>query len=635
MQVSEYLGNKKNQDFLIKISKIIILGFVSFSLLSSAIPFYLGFDDVNYGILSINLSEGRYRLTNDLLQETGQSQFFPRAYVVTPDNSTVSKSSPGIFTLGAISYLVGGFSGLFYLGPIVTILLFISFERISTKLFGNLAGLLALLLLASDWQIYFIGLRLLTDNIFALFFILGVFSLIKFLHNKNDNYILFSSIFFTCSAFLRINGIVFFPTEILILLGYFVSQRLDTNKIFNKSNPRMVLKNKLISKSNFKKFLKISFYLMIPWLVFLAFWFSYNDYYFGDATTNYQEQVRSGSIDEEEESLALSTSSNIPESEQISNNPFERAKLIQYYSVPILPDPLYFFLIITSDTDLDGWRTDIWISYVTFSSLSIVLIFSLYFKIKRKEILTLLLFVVALVGFYASPLVANHPLAPNLSESANNRYMIPASILSFMLIGFIFIGIWHEIFHRNPKRYRKIMNSFKLIYLLLVIIFFSVLIFVMPSIQDFYQRGFHFNNPLEYSISYENLEQLPEKSFTIGIDGRNTLLHTDTHYYPYRFDFEGDPDTVPTHKIETLKRILGEGYTGFAFKAMYQNDQNYFKFLEEEHGIILKDYSDTFCKLELISDTQKDNDIGSDPICFNYIQEKREKIWNVSLRWPS
>jgi len=69
--------------------------------------------------------------------------------------------------------------------------------------------------------------------------------------------------------------------------------------------------------------------------------------------------------------------------------------------------------------------------------------------------------------------------------------------------------------------------------MILVILFFLALIITMPSIQDFYQRGFHFNNPSQYYDSYKNLEKLPEKSFIIGYNGRESLLHTDTHFYPY------------------------------------------------------------------------------------------------------
>ena len=262
MRISEYLVIKKNQDFLIKIIKIIIIGFVSFSLFTNAIPFYLGYDDVNYGLATINLSEGNFGITNNLEQETDNprggayNQYVPNSYVKTVQNEAIPTSSVGIYVIGSFFYLLGGFVGLFYFGPIVTVALLIFFERLSTKFFGNLVGLIALLFVIADWQIFFVGLRFLTDNLFSLFFILGVFSIIKFIPKKDHRYILLSSTFFTISTFIRINGVIFFPTEILILLGFFVAPYLKESKIFNrhKNNSGVILNKQIISKSNFTQF---------------------------------------------------------------------------------------------------------------------------------------------------------------------------------------------------------------------------------------------------------------------------------------------------------------------------------------------------------------------------------------------
>jgi len=155
------LVNKKNQEQLIKILKIVILGITAFSLFASAIPFYIDYDDVNYGLASINLAHGSLTITNELFHETGNSEFIPRAYVKALDNLAVAKNSIGINVIGAISYLIGGFYGLLYFGPIVTVLLLILYERITSKFFGNLVGLLALLLLVADWEFFFTGLRFL------------------------------------------------------------------------------------------------------------------------------------------------------------------------------------------------------------------------------------------------------------------------------------------------------------------------------------------------------------------------------------------------------------------------------------------------------------------------------------------
>ena len=644
MQISEYLDIKKNQDFIIKIFKIILLGFVSFSLFASAIPFYLGYDDVNYGLASINLSEGNFTITNSLEMEfdkpiSGSNHnFIPNSYVKTAQNDFIPKGSVGIFGIGSLFYGLGGLFGLFYFGPIVTTILLIIFDRFVTKLFGSLVGLLALLFLVGDWQFFFVGLRFLTDNLFSLFFILGVFSIVMFTHKKDYRYVLLCSTFFSISTLIRINGIAFFPAEIFILLCFFVAPYLKESKIFtrNKNNSRVNIKVQIFLKSNFKNFLKISSSLLTPWIIFLVFWLSFNAYYFDDPGTSYRDQAGAVTADIEKEYQLKSDPISI-EGEPLIE--FQRLQLVQYYSVPLLPDTLYFFSVIISDTDLEQWRSDIWISYITFSILALVLIFSLYFKIKRKETLIFLFFIITVIGFYSSPLVANDPLAATLSEHANSRYMIPASLLSYSLIGFFLVEGLRKYFPKNHKLYEKILHPIKKIYLIMIIAFFLALIVTMPSFQDFYQTGFHFNNPFEAANLFNNLEQLPENSLIVSFIGRNTLLHTDTHFYSYGTKFvksEGDTENIPTSKTEMLKKIMSDGYTPYTFKNnMFIYDEKYFRYLESDHGIILKDYSKTFCKLELISNTTEYVvDVSSDPICFKDDIASSKNIWNVHLKWP-
>jgi len=459
-----------------------------------------------------------------------------------------------------------------------------------------------------------------------------------FTRKKDYRYVLLCSTFFSISTLIRINGIAFFPAEIFILLVFFVAPYLKESNIFNrnKNNSRVNIKEKILLKSNFKIFLKISSALLTPWIIFLVFWLSFNAYYFEDPGTSYRDQVRASTADIEEEYQLKSSNNSI---EDMPRNEFQRLQLVQYYSVPLLPDPLYFFSVIMSDTDLEQWRSDIWISYITFSILALALIFSFYFKIKAKETLILLFFIITVIAFYSSPIVAGDPLAVNLSEHANSRYMIPVSLLSYTLIGFIVVEGWRKCFPKNHKLYEKILHPIKKIYLIMIIVFFLALIVTMPSIQDFYQTGFHFNNPFDGVTSFYNLEQLPENSLIVSFIGRDTLLYTDTHFHPYGLIFvtgKGDTEDIPEFKTELLKKLMSDGYTPYALKNnMFFYDEKYFRYLESEHGIILRDYSKTFCKLELISNTTEYVvDVSSDPICFKDDIASSKNIWNVHLKWP-
>jgi len=65
-----------------------------------------------------------------------------------------------------------------------------------------------------------------TDSIFSLFFLLGCYYLIKFFSEAKEKFVLLSSVLFVACSFVRYNGIIFFPIEILLVAGYFLYQGL-------------------------------------------------------------------------------------------------------------------------------------------------------------------------------------------------------------------------------------------------------------------------------------------------------------------------------------------------------------------------------------------------------------------------
>ena len=71
------------------------------------------------------------------------------------------------------------------------------------------------------------------------------------------------------------------------------------------------------------------------------------------------------------------------------------------------------------------------------------------------------------------------------------------------------------------------------------------------------------------------------------------------------------------YHIEQLKKIMKEGYEVYTFKSKWRLDQFYFDYLKNEHGIILKDYSKTFCKLELTKSVDEiEINAKADSICY-------------------
>jgi len=133
------LKNRIGAISIIGIIKIAFIIFVSFSLFTNIITFYEGGsgDDYVYAIVGIDLANGSYGYTNKLWEETGRIEFVPQHWRETNQDVLVPVSSPGIIVTSALSYLIGGYYGLLYLGPIFSILFLIISERVATKLFGS------------------------------------------------------------------------------------------------------------------------------------------------------------------------------------------------------------------------------------------------------------------------------------------------------------------------------------------------------------------------------------------------------------------------------------------------------------------------------------------------------------------
>jgi len=208
---------------IIDIIKIGIIIFVGLSLIENILPFYQGWDAYTYALSGVEfVKNGTFLYSNEMWEKTGLVVFIPTHWVPTQQEDLIPIASPGILGVSAFSFLVGGYIGLYYVGPILGILLLITSERISTKLFGKYVGFVMLVFLAFHYLFFQVGIQLLTDNIFSIFFLLGCFFLIKFFKNKSERAIFLCSIFLMISAFFRFGGVVFILVEILLVIGYFI-----------------------------------------------------------------------------------------------------------------------------------------------------------------------------------------------------------------------------------------------------------------------------------------------------------------------------------------------------------------------------------------------------------------------------
>jgi len=111
------------------------------------------------------------------------------------------------------------------------------------------------------------------------------------------------------------------------------------------------------------------------------------------------------------------------------------------------------------------------------------------------------------------------------------------------------------------------------------------------------------------------------------------MQHGAIQFFPYTgFNFwriNYQLESIPQEPIQTLKEllkgktttgpssILNEGYEVFVFKQHRSFDTTYYHYLESQHGIILKDYSKSFCKMELVNELKlNNNESKPDKICY-------------------
>ena len=594
---------------LYDVIKMGIIVMVAFYLVANFKPFFDGADAFLYGVTTIDLFNGSYGFTNNFLQETGSWDFVPYMWDKTIHNTAIPIGDVGIYGFTSIFYFLGGLAGLFYLGPILTVLFLIISERVATKLFGKFVGLLTLVFLASDFIILWIGAQLRNDNIYAIFFVLGCFYLIKFFHDKKNSSILFCSTFFVIGTFIRLNGIITLPLEILLILGYFGIQIFNQCK--NESNIPIIFLKKIFSKIRKKDFIKKTLLLFIPWIIFFGFFISFNQYYYGDPFTDY--------FDERPRTLDYETDSKM----SIFKIDSWRFTWINFYSVGLLPDILNDFIFNSFSNIRDNLGGNP-IGIISLLILLFTLVISLYYKEKRTEIIVLTTFILGIVFFFSAGFLHNTNLnAENYQPTlfSRDRYMIPALPLYLMIFSFSIFLIWKLFFKRIIENRKKIRyRNYKKWFLLIAAFSLTMSLFSSTPAQAAWKNGIEVNN-LDYffRIFPFDSEGLSEENSIILEGRRYSVVYDAIPFFPYwgywdKLRYEFDWNSLPEEPIERLKQLMDEGYNVYAFKDKYRwgIDSKYFRYLENQQGLILTDFSNTFCKLERINDVNLTSDINSE-----------------------
>ncbi len=628
MLIFERLNNSRKLILTLDVIKILFIIFVAYSFVAQMVPYYYGVDSYIYGNTAINLvNTGTYGFTNELLKETDLWEFVPYLYAKTVHNVAVPiGAGMGMHGMATLAYLPGGYYGLFYLVPIFSILLLIAIDRICIDLFGRFVAFIAVILAGTNSAIFQWGVQLLSDSIFTFFFIIGIFFLVKFFRNKNETLILLSSSFLITSAFIRPIGVISFPIEIFLVIG------LLFLPIISKSHSNIKSKTTSNSfyiyyKKNQKKIFRIIFFMSVPWVFFFLFIAAYNSFYFGDPFLGVTEVKPPSAL-----LFSVKTS--------LNNLSLDFFQWVVYHAGLQLPEKLLSVLPNEIES-LRGPKSDAWVGIISLLILFSAFIVSFLIKNKRPEIIIFCLFIFGILSFYS---LAWMSIIPNLEEfgptplifdpRAAMRFMIPAFPLFYMLFGFIMFKIWRinteTILNIHFKALAKIL---KFGFLALVISFLATSFYDSIALQGLIKNGIV--NPeqeLEKHFAI-NVEVLPEKSVLVGINHYKPEYIDAIPFYSYAgfnfFRINYEPESIPQEPIQTLKQllrgetitgpstILNEGYQVFVLKRHFYFDTTYYHHLESQHGIILKDYSRSFCKMEIVNELEsKGLDSKPDEICY-------------------
>ncbi len=581
--IEKYAKNSnKLEKNLVKITKITIIIFISFSILGQFVPFFEGSNSYFYGTASILFVEEGVTIPNPLLEKYETNEFLVENWLRTDQNEMIPMSGNGLIVLGGIAYLFGGYFALYYLSPILFIILLIVSERTATKLFGKYAGLITLILLSASNLLFRNSIQLHTESLFCLLFVLGTYFLIKFGRTNQSHLILISSIFFAFSSTVRLSGIILFPIEIIILTAFIINNYFKNRKIKNKQ-----------SKS--KNLISLSL-AIIPWIVFLLI-FAY-----GNIATTGDPFVTYGTLNEGHTKVFESSPSALITFEKID---FEN---IKQYSKYLLP---YIFAggFNNIDNNYEDILGDHWIGLVPLIIFGLILIYSYKSKNKKLEIFVMMLLIAGIVWFYSS--VSSEELG---EIGVPGRYMLPAFVLSSIIFGYGIEQIFTNIRKRKGIKIKILQLSLISVLVVVVLTSYSFTPAVTMLEQDNY-----FKNPFDYE------REFPLEDEAIN---ENSVILTPIGSRAQEYDTTAFSPTITNgtylNSIKLLENIIQEGYDVYTFKVPFnESEKNIINNLIDEYGLVLKEYSTTFCKIELsinektISD---ENCINNKPIR-NYNQK--------------
>jgi len=358
-------------------------------------------------------------------------------------------------------------------------------------------------------------------------------------------------------------------------------------------------------------------------MIYIIFFLSFNNYYFGDPSITYytipdDPWIRSG------------TGSVF----SIFEMRLEYGETMKSFSNYALPYPVYRIELLDFDTIIsernDPFTSTLLITLqglvgqnnlglLTFSILFLALIVTFYSKSYRIITSTFCLIIFSIILFWTA-----YQIAYGSSPVITGRYMLPTFPFMSMILGFVIVKILET---KKLQQKGAILHStskiLKIIFILIIIFFFSIALYNAAPIQLIKNNEFEFNNPVEH-ISYYPLdhEGFDKNTILVGGDGDRTVDYGFIPFYPYigqDFTIAGFiSENIDQNSISTLKKLVQEEEDVIMFKEARRSDVSLFRQeLVAKYGFILEDHTATFCKLRIIEGIELKNAIElTDDECY-------------------
>ena len=623
--IQQLLEKERQSGLLVNIAKIAIIFFVGLFLIGFFFPFYeYPNDSRGYGLHSIRLSNGEYEYTNELLESTGKWEYVPGSQIKTENNSSIPDSMPGLAAIGSVTYLIGDKVGLFYLGPIVMISILITSERIATYCFGRYVGLLTLIFLAANEFVFLIGRGFLTSNFFVLSFLFGTFFLIRFLRERRSIDILLASIFFTIPTFFRLNGIMLVPTELLIVAGYFFLQTIKEVKFQKNTKEKRSFSKYLYRKFLRRKTVKIFGLILIPYIIFLAFFASFNVHYFDDPLTSIYN--REG-VPGKDQSVT-----------ELKNFFIIDANRVEHYFNHFMPYPINRVNSLVNDYDMtqeqvtDPFGSTILefvneisqkigglnLGILSFLILTISCLVAIRSKKGDLEISVFSVLIFAVILFYSTILLS-------WNRQGSGRDVLPLYPLFYMILSYLIIRILQMNFSNKIKyNFNSIKKTAKVILLAALIIFIPVSFFYADYSQIIKKNGLNFKDPfiLADGFPISTIEEIPKNGIVLTHYHSHSVIAYGAMTFRATALGENVNESVYQEMLETMKETVTKGYQIYAFKEpVLESERDFQVELVTKTQFVLKEYSENFCELILDETSLGKNDEG----CL--------KEWKESRHW--